>query len=90
MDFWTLIYIIDWILFIPIAGTVLYLGFFAIAALFNRHSNIPRSKQQNRFVVIIPAYKQDEVIEQTVVSVLGQPIHSACSTLPLFPIIRKK
>jgi len=72
MDFWTLIYIIDWILFIPIAGTVLYLGFFAIAALFNRHSNIPRSKQQNRFVVIIPAYKQDEVIEQTVVSVLGQ------------------
>lgn len=72
MDFWTLIYIIDWILFIPIAGTVLYLGFFAIAALFNRHSNIPRSKQQNRFVVIIPAYKQDEVIEQTIVSVLGQ------------------
>lgn len=72
MDFWTLIYITDWILFIPIAGTVLYLGFFAIAALFNRHSNIPRSKQQNRFVVIIPAYKQDEVIEQTVVSVLGQ------------------
>lgn len=72
MDFWTLIYIIDWILFIPIAGTVLYLGFFAIAALFNRHHNIPRSKQQNRFVVIIPAHQQDDVIEQTVVSVLGQ------------------
>lgn len=72
MDFWTLIYIIDWILFIPIAGTVLYLGFFAIAALFNRHHNIPRSKQQNRFVVIIPAYQQDDVIEQTVISVLGQ------------------
>ena len=72
MDFWTLIYVIDWILFIPIAGTVLYLGFFAIAGLFNRHSNIPRSKQQNRFVVIIPAHQQDDVIEQTVVSVLGQ------------------
>ena len=72
MNFWTLLYIIDWLLFIPIAGTVLYLGFFAIAALFNRHGNIPRSKQQNRFVVIIPAHQQDDVIEQTVVSVLGQ------------------
>ena len=72
MDFWTLLYILDWVLFIPIAGTVLYLGFFAIAALFNRHGNIPRSKQQNRFVVIIPAHQQDDVIEQTVVSVLGQ------------------
>ena len=72
MDFWTLLYTLDWILFIPIAGTVLYLGFFAIAAMFNRHHNIPRSKQQNRFVIIIPAHQQDDVIEQTVVSVLGQ------------------
>ena len=72
MNFWTLLYIIDWLLFIPIAGTVLYLGLFAIAALFNRHGNIPRSKQQNRFVVIIPAHQQDNVIEQTVISVLGQ------------------
>lgn len=72
MNFWTILYIIDWILFIPIAGTVLYLGFFAIAAMFNRHSNIPKSKLQNRFVVLIPAYQQDDVIEQTVVSVLGQ------------------
>ena len=72
MDFWTLLYIIDWLLFIPIAGTILYLGIFAIAALFNRHSTIPRSKQQNRFVIIIPAHQQDDVIEQTVISVLGQ------------------
>ena len=72
MDFWTILYIFDWALFIPIAGTILYLGFFAIAALFNRQHNIPRSKQQNRFVIIIPAYQQDDVIEQTVISVLGQ------------------
>lgn len=72
MNFWYILYITDWVLFIPIAGTVLYLGFFAIAALFNRHHNIPRSKQQNRFVIIIPACQQDDVIEQTVVSVLGQ------------------
>ena len=72
MNFWYFLYIIDWVLFIPVAGTVLYLGFFAIAALFNRRSIIPRSKQQKRFVIIIPAYQQDEVIEQTVISVLGQ------------------
>ena len=72
MNFWYLLYIIDWVLFIPVAGTVLYLGFFAIAALFNRRSIIPRSKQQNRFVIIIPAHQQDDVIEQTVISVLGQ------------------
>ena len=72
MNFWYILYITDWVLFIPIAGTVLYLGFFAIAALFNRHTNIPRSKHQNRFVIIIPAYQQDDVIEQTVISVLGQ------------------
>ena len=72
MNFWYILYITDWVLFIPVAGTVLYLGIFAIAALFNRHGNIPRSKQQNRFVVIIPAHQQDDVIEQTVISVLGQ------------------
>ena len=72
MNFWFILYITDWVLFIPVAGTVLYLGIFAIAALFNRHGNIPRSKQQNRFVIIIPAHEQDDVIEQTVVSVLGQ------------------
>ncbi len=72
MNFWYILYITDWVLFIPVAGTVLYLVFFAVTALFNRHHNIPRSKKQNRFVIIIPAYQQDEVIEQTVISVLGQ------------------
>ena len=72
MNFWYILYITDWVLFFPTAGTVLYLGFFAIAALFNRQTNIPRSKQQNRFVIIIPAFQQDDVIEQTVISVLGQ------------------
>lgn len=72
MDFWLILYIIDWLLFIATAGTVLYLGVFAIAALFNRNNAPQKAKKQNRIVVLIPAYKQDEVIEQTVISVLSQ------------------
>lgn len=72
MDFWFILYIIDWGLFIVTAGTVLYLAVFAIAALIHRNHNSPRTKKQNRIVVLIPSYMQDEVIEHTVVSILSQ------------------
>lgn len=72
MDFWLLLYIIDGGLFIVTAGTVLYLGIFAFASLINRHHETPRAKRQNRFAILIPSYKQDDVIEHTVISVLGQ------------------
>lgn len=72
MDFWLILYIIDWLLFIITAGTVLYLGFFTIGALFNRNKDVPKTKKQNRIVVLIPSYKQDEVIEQAVISILSQ------------------
>jgi Glycosyltransferases, probably involved in cell wall biogenesis len=71
-DFWILLYIIDWTLFVLVAITVLYLGVFAIAAMFNKHTSISRAKKQNRFAVLIPAYMRDDVIEHTVVSILGQ------------------
>lgn len=72
MDFWVILYIIDWLLFIATAGTVLYLGVFSIASLFGRRNDIPKAKKQNRIVVLIPAYKQDEVVEQAVISILSQ------------------
>ena len=72
MDFWFILNIIDWILFIPVGGTVLYLGIFSIASLFNRNSVLSRAKDQNRFVIIIPSHKQDRVIEQAVISILSQ------------------
>lgn len=72
MDFWLLLFIFDWILFVIIAGTVLYMGVFAVAALFHSKPEIPKAKKMNRFVILIPAYKQDKVIEQTVLSVLSQ------------------
>ena len=72
MDFWLILFIFDWMLFVIVAGTVTYLGVFAIAALFHNKPNIPKAKRMNRFVVLIPAYKQDKVIEQTVLAVLSQ------------------
>lgn len=72
MDFWLILYIIDWLLFIVTAGTVLYLSVFSIASLVDRKHESPRTKKQNRIVVLVPAYKQDDVIEHTVVSILSQ------------------
>ncbi|MBO7045541.1 MAG: glycosyltransferase [Prevotella sp.] len=72
IDFWLILYIIDWILFIFTAGTVLYLGFFAIISLFNKTQELNKAKIQRRFIVLIPSYQQDSVIEQSVLSILGQ------------------
>ena len=72
MSIWSIISIIDLVLFIMVAGTVLYLGIFTIASLWGRKNTIQKAKKTNRFVVLIPAYKQDDVIEQTVISILSQ------------------
>lgn len=72
MDFWLLLVIIDWLLFILVGGTVLYLGVFSIASLFTRDTVQNNAKNQNRFAIIIPSHKQDNVIEQAVVSILSQ------------------
>ncbi len=72
IDFWLILFIIDWLLFIITAGTVLYLGVFAIASLFNKTTVISKAKTNRRFIVLIPSYRQDEVIEHTVLSVLSQ------------------
>ena len=72
MSIWSIISILDLVLFIMVSGTVLYLGIFTIASLWGRKNTIQKAKKTNRFVVLIPAYKQDDVIEQAVISILSQ------------------
>lgn len=72
MDFWWILQIFDGFLFVIAAMTVLYFLVFSITALFYRQIETPRAKRQNRFIIIIPAYKKDDVVLQTVNSVLGQ------------------
>lgn len=72
ITFWDILIFSDLLLFIIVAITVFYLGIFAIASLINKSHESPRTKKQNRFVVLIPSYHQDAVIEQAVISILSQ------------------
>lgn len=71
MDFWLILYIIDWILFIIVSLTVLYMLVFTITSLFARKGEVPKTRHQNRFIVLIHSYNNKGVI-QTVKSILGQ------------------
>lgn len=72
MTLWDIFTYIDWILFILVSLTVLYLGIFAITSLFPRHSETPKAKNQNRFIILIPTHHNGKSVMMTVKSVLGQ------------------
>lgn len=72
MIFWNILIYLDWFLFIWCAVTVIYLGIFAFTSLFVRHSDTPKAKKQNRFIILIPSHKNGKSIELTINSILGQ------------------
>jgi len=72
MDFWWILFIFDGILFFFVALTVLYVLVFTIANVFGHHNEFSKAKYQKRFIIIIPAHRKDEVILQSINSVLGQ------------------
>jgi cellulose synthase/poly-beta-1,6-N-acetylglucosamine synthase-like glycosyltransferase len=72
MKFWWILYIIDWILFLPIAFTIIYLLVYAAIALTKSRGEVAKAKFQNRFIILIPAYKSGKDILETVNTVLGQ------------------
>ena len=71
MDLWNILYTIDWILFVFAALTVLYMLFFTITSMLSHKGALPKTNHQNRFIIIITAYRNKEVI-QTVRSMLAQ------------------
>lgn len=71
MDFWLILYIIDWFLFGIVALAVLYMLIYTIASLFYTKRDVPKTKQLNRFIILIPSYNNPGVI-YTVKSVLAQ------------------
>ena len=71
-DFWLLLKTFDWILFVIVAITVTYVVFYALASLFSRSHDVPKAKNQNRFIVLIPAYKADKTVLNAVRSILSQ------------------
>ena len=67
-----LLHILNYFLLTIACVTTFYMLVFSIASLFNRHTTIPHAKRQNRFLVLIPSYKKDKVILNTVSAILGQ------------------
>lgn len=63
---------IDWVLFILLGLPVIYLFVYAAASLKRNLDTHPAAKKQHRFVTLIPAYKGDEVIFDTVQAALEQ------------------
>lgn len=70
--FWWILYIVDWTFFIGVAFTVAYVLFFSVVSLVSKDHVTPKARNQNRFIVLIPSYKNDKVIVQTVASILSQ------------------
>lgn len=72
MIFLSLISIVDWLLFVLSAFSVVYLAVFAFASLFALKL-LPVSKNDmNKILILIPAYKEDKVIFDSVNSMLRQ------------------
>ena len=71
MDFWLILFIIDWLLFGIVALAVIYMLIYTIASLFYTKRDVPKTKKLNRFIILIPSYNNPGVV-QTVKSVLAQ------------------
>ncbi len=73
---WTLIHIIDLMLWLFIAGSVMYVFFFALVATFHRKKRNITVKRQppinNRFAILFPAYHEDAVIKTSIDNILRQ------------------
>ena len=75
---WEIIHIIDIILWFVIAGSVLYVVFFAIISLFYEKEDriaihaAALSNRMTKFIILYPAYKEDSVIINAVEQFLMQ------------------
>ncbi len=69
-----LIYIVEVICFFYLAFNIAYVLFFALMACFYKNTDFPaiEIKIKNRFVVLVPAYKHDAVILQSIEQNLNQ------------------
>ena len=75
---WTVLHSIDIALWVIIAGSVIYVVFFAVISLFyDKEDQVAAhaaalSNRQNKFLILYPAYKEDRVIINAVENFLLQ------------------
>lgn len=68
----TLTTIIDWILYIALGLPAIYLFIFALLSTMRCRNDFTPARRQHRFITLIPAYKGDAVILDTVRAALAQ------------------
>ena len=71
---WTAIHIIDIVLWVIMALSVVYVAFFALVSVFHRKKKEYSTYQlkQSSFLILYPAYKEDAVIQHSVRQFLEQ------------------
>lgn len=71
---WALIHIIDLLLWIFIACSVMYVFFFSLVATFHRKNKkgVNPISKMNNFLIIYPAYNEDNVIRTSIQNFLKQ------------------
>lgn len=71
---YNILFILDWLLWIIIAVSTVYILFFALAScLPRRHSTLSNDlPPKHRFLILFPAYKEDAVIIHSVETALNQ------------------
>ena len=78
MSIWEIIHIVEIILWFIIAGSVIYVVFFAIISLFYEKEDriaihaAALSNRLNKFLILYPAYKEDKVIVNAIEQFLLQ------------------
>ena len=87
MNFWGIIHIIDISLWVIIAGSVAYVVFFAIISLFYEKEDrlaihaSALSNKMSKFLILYPAYNEDQVIINAVEKFLEQDYPSELFTV---------
>lgn len=62
---WTILSIMDWVLFILVAMSVVYIVYFSLASTRSKKITYQPAKRRQSFLIIIPAYAEDKVIVET-------------------------
>lgn len=70
---WTIIHIVDILLWLIMAASVMYVCFFSFVSLFYRKErSVKRGENKARFLILYPAYHEDAVIVHSVSEFLRQ------------------
>jgi len=71
---WQIIHIIDIVLWLVVAISVFYIFFFALVATIGKDKDkvIVTEQKKHSFLILFPAYKNDEIIKDSVVDFLKQ------------------